>query len=177
MTRTRQRGKGMRLRRASVTWAVLAAAFVGFWASVSAHLSNAPPPPAVVVPAASHTPKTVPPRVQTYARAAPLVLTGCQIAVSRPAPPRADTAEIVTVSTTPGAVIRMEAVYPRARSVHGALADVQGQATFDLPISDAPPGVTVPVTAQVILGRSKQNCATSFTPVWVPLSHPTRGSP
>jgi hypothetical protein len=167
----------MRLRRASVTWAVVAAAFVGFWASVSAHVTSAPPPPAVVQPAASHTATTVPQRNQTYVRAAPLVLSGCQVAVSRPAPPRADTAEIVTVSTTPGAVIRMEAVYARAKSAHGALADAQGQATFDLPISDAPPGVTVPVTAQVILGKSKQNCATSFTPVWVPLSHPTRGSP
>jgi hypothetical protein len=94
-----------------------------------------------------------------------VVLTGCSVSVSNPAPLRGQTAETATVATTAGAEVRLEADYAKTRSRHDSLADDSGTASFALTITHAPPGVTVPVTATVSLRGAKYSCSTSFTPV------------
>ncbi len=100
-----------------------------------------------------------------YTVSPPAVLTGCSVWVSNPAPLRGQTAETATVATTAGAEIRLEADYVKTRSVHDALADSAGNASFELTISHAQPGVTVRVTATASLRGVKYPCSTSFTPV------------
>jgi hypothetical protein len=100
-----------------------------------------------------------------YTTSPPAVLTGCTVSVSNPAPLRGQTAESVTVATTAGAEVRLEADYVKTRSVHDGLADTSGNADFALAISHAQPGFTVHVTATVSLRGAKYSCSTSFTPV------------
>lgn len=105
----------------------------------------------------------------------PLVLGGCTVSVSNPAPLQGQTAETVTVSTTAGAEVRLEADYLHTRSVHSGLADGSGSASFSLGIAHAEPGVTVRVTAGVSLRGVKDSCSTSFTPVAATGIAPTAG--
>jgi hypothetical protein len=103
---------------------------------------------------------------QLYTTPPPPALNGCTVSVSNPAPPRGQTAETATVSTTTGADIRLEADYVRTRSVHSGIADGSGRAYFPLTISHAEAGFTVHVTATVSLRGAKDSCSTSFTPVY-----------
>lgn len=96
----------------------------------------------------------------------PLVLRGCSVSVSDPAPTQGQTAETATVHTTAGTSVRLEADYVKTRSVHAGIADGSGTVSFALSISHAQPGFTVRVTATASLRGAKQSCSTSFTPVF-----------
>ncbi len=92
-------------------------------------------------------------------------LTSCTVSVSDPHPLQSHTAESVTVVAVPGAAVRMVAGYSRAKSVHGGLVATGGSIVFQLPISSAPVGVTVPITVTATLQSVHKTCQTSFTPV------------
>ena len=100
-----------------------------------------------------------------YAIPTPVPLTGCSVSVSNPSPLRGQTAETATVTTAPGAHVRLDAYYPRAKSTHGGLASSSGTIAFPLPITHVLPGFTVRVVATASLLGIQRTCSTSFTPV------------
>jgi hypothetical protein len=100
---------------------------------------------------------------QTYTTAPPTPLTGCTVTVSNPNPPKSQTAETATVVTTPGAQVRLQAIYSRPIT-HSGLAST-GTYAFPLPISHVPVGHTVQISVTVSLRGVKKTCTTSFTPV------------
>jgi hypothetical protein len=91
-------------------------------------------------------------------------LTSCAVTVSNPHPVKGNTAETATVVTSAGALVRLQANYARAHSIHSGLAN-GGSISFTLPISSAPVGVTVSVLATAKVGSKSVPCSTSFTPV------------
>jgi len=92
-------------------------------------------------------------------------LTQCTVSVSNPSPLRGQTAETATVTTAPGAHVRLDASYLRARSTHGGLASSTGTVAFPLPITHVPVTFTVRVVATASLRGVQRQCSTSFTPV------------
>ena len=95
----------------------------------------------------------------------PVPLAGCTVSVSNPSPLRGQTAETATVTTAPGAHVRLDAFYVRARSTHGGLASSTGTVAFPLPITHVPVTFTVRVVATASLRGVQRQCSTSFTPV------------
>jgi len=95
----------------------------------------------------------------------PVPLAGCTVSVSNPSPLRGQTAETATVATAPGAHVRLDAFYSRAKSTHGGLASSTGTIAFPLPISHVPVGTTVRVVATASLRGIQRQCSTSFTPI------------
>ncbi len=95
----------------------------------------------------------------------PVPLTGCSVSVSNPSPLKGQTAETATVTTAPGAHVRLDAYYPRAKSTHGGLASSSGTIAFPLPITHVLPGFTVQVVATASLLGIQRTCSSSFTPV------------
>ena len=100
-----------------------------------------------------------------YAIPTPVPLTGCSVSVSNPSPLKGQTAETATVTTAPGAHVRLDAYYPRAKSTHGGLASSSGTIAFPLPITHVLPGFTVQVVATASLLGIQRTCSSSFTPV------------
>jgi hypothetical protein len=100
-----------------------------------------------------------------YAIAPPVPLAGCTVSVSNPSPLKGQTAETATVVTAPGAHVRLDASYSRARSTHGGLASSAGTVAFPLPITHVPVAFTVQVDATASLRGLQRSCSTSFTPV------------
>jgi len=100
-----------------------------------------------------------------YVIPTPVPLTGCSVSVSNPSPLKGQTAETATVATAPGAHVRLDAYYPRAKSTHGGLASSSGTVAFPLPITHVLPGFTVRVVATASLLGIQRTCSTSFTPV------------
>jgi hypothetical protein len=125
-------------------------------------VSSLPSPTKAVAPGLSSDPGT---QTTTFTTVPPATITACTVAVSNPHPLRGQTAETVTVSTTAGAQVRLEADYARVRSVHGGQAGASGQVTFSLPITHAPVGVAVNVLATAVLRGVHVSCQSSFEPV------------
>jgi len=92
-------------------------------------------------------------------------LTTCGVTVSNAHPLKGNTAETATVVSAAGALVRLQANYARAHSIHSGLANGAGSISFTLPISSAPVGVTVTVAATATLRTGSVKCSTSFTPV------------
>jgi hypothetical protein len=105
------------------------------------------------------------PTTPAYIIQPPVPLAGCTVSVSNPSPLRGQTAETATVTTAPGAHVRLDASYSRARSTHGGLASSTGTISFPLPISHAPVNSTVSVVATASLRGIQRQCSTSFTPI------------
>ena len=100
----------------------------------------------------------------TYTNAPPTPLTGCTVSVSNSSPAQEQTSETVTVRTTAGAQVRLQANYSRTRSIHSAVAGSGGIASFSLPITHAQPGIPVQVSATATLGTTHIACKAGFTP-------------
>jgi hypothetical protein len=92
-------------------------------------------------------------------------LTSCTVSVSNPSPSQGQTAETVTVSSTPDVLVTVVANYVHTRSRHGGVTGPTGSVSFSLPVAHAPVGVAVGVSATASLRSQKVTCATSFTPV------------
>jgi len=92
-------------------------------------------------------------------------LSGCSVSVSNSSPLRGQTAETVTVTSTPDVQVSVVADYAHTRSRHGGVTDSAGVIAVSLPVDHAPVGVTVPVTATASLRGQHVTCSTSFTPV------------
>jgi hypothetical protein len=92
-------------------------------------------------------------------------LSGCSVSVSDSSPLRSQTAETVTVTSTPDVQVSVVAVYAHTRSRHGGVTNSAGVISLTLPVSHAPVGVTVGVTATASLRGQHVTCFTSFTPV------------
>lgn len=92
-------------------------------------------------------------------------LTSCSVSVSDGSPVRGQTAETVTVTSTPDVQVSVVATYAHTRSRHGGVTDSAGVVALTLPVEHAPVGVTVGVTATASLRGQHVTCSTSFTPV------------
>ena len=92
-------------------------------------------------------------------------LTGCSVSVSNSSPLRSQTAETVTVTSTPDVQVSVVATYAHTRSRHGGVTDSAGVIALSLPVAHAPVGITVGVTATATLRGQRVTCSTSFTPV------------
>ena len=92
-------------------------------------------------------------------------LTGCSVTVSNGSPLQGQTAETVTVTSTPDVQVSVVAVYAHTRSRHGGVTNSAGVVSLGLPVAHAPVGVTVGVTATASLRGRHVTCTTSFTPV------------
>jgi hypothetical protein len=92
-------------------------------------------------------------------------LTGCSVSVSNSSPLRSQTAETATVTSTPDVQVSVVALYAHTRSRHGGVTNSAGVISLTLPVSHAPVGVTVSVTATASLRGQHVTCSTSFTPV------------
>jgi len=92
-------------------------------------------------------------------------LTGCVASVSNTHPLQGQTAETVTVATTPDVLVSVVANYSHTRSRHAGVTPVSGTISFSLPVQHAPVGVPVSVTVTASLRNQKVTCGASFTPV------------